>query len=323
MNKLITIFLGLLAIAFSQTERWVYRYDGPRNGCDGAYSVIYGGDGNIYAAGWSVGNGSHYSHYDFVVISLTTTGSERWVYRYDIQGIFSFRASSIVYGPDSNIYVTGYNELPSHSQDIVIISVTTVGSERWAYCYNGSGDDEDETFSLIYGADGNVYAVGWSYSNHYDFTIISLTATGNERWIYLNNWGKAYSLAYGADGNIYAAGYSTGSGTNEDFTVISLNPVPGIEEQSSQKINEKFNLSINTFQNQNLSYILSLPEPATVSLFLYNLSGQKILSWQINATQGISHYLKNLPKLTPGVHFLRAEVSGKSYIESRKLIVVK
>jgi hypothetical protein len=52
------------------SERWVYRYDGPDSLNDIAYSLVYGADGNIYAAGVSRAVGSGY---DFTVASLTTT----------------------------------------------------------------------------------------------------------------------------------------------------------------------------------------------------------------------------------------------------------
>jgi len=146
-----------------------------------------------------------------------------------------------------------------------------------------------------------------------------------------NDLDVAYSLVYGADGNIYAAGQSVGSSTSSDFTVISLNPAIGIEEQNPQRIDKRFALLEGSFENQSLAYSLSLPEPANVSLSLYNLFGQKILSWQISASQSTSHYVKNLPSINPEVYFIRAEIAsasprngkGKGYKENKKFVVIK
>lgn len=62
---LIGIFLPLMLLA--QIENWVYRYHGPGNYDDMAYSLAYGADGNIYAAGYSDGGSTYY---DFTVVSL-------------------------------------------------------------------------------------------------------------------------------------------------------------------------------------------------------------------------------------------------------------
>ena len=151
-----------------------------------------------------------------------------------------------------------------------------------------------------------------------------------QRWIYTyirpsDVFGIAYSVTYGIDGNIYAAGMSFDNNTQEDFTVISLNPTAGNEEEKSANFcpQTAFRISLGTFQKQNLAYSISIHEPSTVSLSLYNLSGQKIVSWQISASKGISHYVKNLPNLSIGVYVIRAEVLGKGYKENKKFIVVK
>jgi len=97
----------------------------------------------------------------------------------------------------------------------------------------------------------------------------------------------------------------------------------GIKDEDSRKTNKRFNLLVKMFQNNNLAFSLSLPEPATVSLSLYNLQGQKILSWQISASQGSFHYVKNLPKLSSGIYFINAEVLGEGYKENKRLVIVK
>ena len=57
-------------------------------------------------------------------------------------------------------------------------------TERWIYTHNGSGNDADEAKVVVYGADGNIYAAGYSiYSTGagiWDFTVISLGPVGVE-----------------------------------------------------------------------------------------------------------------------------------------------
>jgi uncharacterized delta-60 repeat protein len=318
----------VISLTLTGTERWVYQYNESTNYYSESNSIIYGNDGNIYAAGWScVGSGT--DDIDIVVISLTTTGAERWVYRYNGPGDNVDYAFSLVYGEDGNIYVAGRSVGNGTGFDFVVISLTSTGNERWVYRYNTSANNNDGAYSLVYGLDDNVYAAGWSVGIGGDFTVISLTSTGTERWVYRyngpgNSNDLANSIVYGLDGNIYAAGYCN-SETWEDFTVISINPAIGIEEEYAAKRNPEsgFHISFGTFQNQNLDYTLSLPEPATVKLSLYSLSGQRMLDWQVNTAQGTHRYIRGLPNLRHSVYFLIAEVLGKGFKDSKKLIVTK
>jgi uncharacterized delta-60 repeat protein len=315
----------VISLSSIGVERWVYRYNGPANNRDEAYSVAYGADDNVYAAGTSFD-----SAYDFTVISVDTAGSQRWVYRYNGPGNGWDYAYSLVYGADENIYAAGWSEGIGTYTDFTVIGLYSSGLRHWVYRYDGPGDYDDWANSLIYGADGGLYAAGRSYGSNEDFAVIGLSSTGFQRWVHNyngpgNDFDEAYTLTYGADGNIYIAGSSAGIGTNADFTVISLNPGTGIEEEKTadRKPLTAFNLTISTFQNQNLNYSLLVSEPATVTLSLYNLQGQKVHSWQNSASQGIYHYVKNLLNLSIGVYVIRAEVLGKGYKENKKFIVVR
>jgi uncharacterized delta-60 repeat protein len=313
-------------LSYAQGENWVYRYDGPASLGDGAHAIVYGADGNIYTAGWSVGIGTEE---DITVISLTTAGDTNWVYRYngssnggdvayalvygmdgniyvagssmqDVQGCFtvislttagdtrwvyyhnfmpgwgwffaddiiygadgniyvavnclewcvmtdgyviSFTTAgdtnwvagdgrwvnSIVYGADDNIYTAGYVGPEVITPDMAVSSLTLSGNINWIYIYDGPAYSADVANSLVYGADGNIYAAGYSQGidTYDDFTVISLTTAGDTNWVYRydgpgNAMDRANSIVYGTDGNIYAAGGSTGNGTDFDFIVISL-----------------------------------------------------------------------------------------------------
>jgi uncharacterized delta-60 repeat protein len=267
----------VVSLADSGVERWVYRYDGPGSGRDEANSIILGSDDNLYAAGYSVGSGTDY---DFTVVSLTDSGSERWVYRYNGPASTKDVARSVVMGPDGNLYAAGYSEGSGTLRDLAVVSLTATGVERWVYRYDGPGNMRDEAYSIAFGSDGNLYVGGYSAGSasgdnftvvslttagverwiyryfhgisdvahsivmgsdgnlyaagcgddrytHMDFVVVSLTDSGVERWVYRYDgpasiWDKAFSIALGSDGNLYAAGYSQGSGTEYDFTVVSL-----------------------------------------------------------------------------------------------------
>ncbi|MEO0095196.1 MAG: hypothetical protein ABIL46_00075 [candidate division WOR-3 bacterium] len=209
------------SILFAQTERWVYRYNGPGNSHDYAHSIVYGMDGNIYAAGQSFGGEPARS--DFTVISLTSTGTQRWVYRYPNH--YEDNAWAITYGQDHNIYAAGY--VNGTAMDLAIISLTSSGALRWIYTHNGPLNSDDYAVSIIQGSDGNIYAAGRSggISTH-DLFVVSLTPSGTERWVYYYDGSAhlldaAYSISYGPDGNLYIAGHG-GGGAGRHFIVLSL-----------------------------------------------------------------------------------------------------
>ena len=217
---------AVISLTTTGDTNWVYRYNGMGYDWDQAFSLVYGADGNIYAAGSSGG-----TNQDFIVISLTTTGNTNWVYRYNDTGGIYECARSIVYGADGNIYAAGATSIGDIAENtyFTVVSLTTAGDTNWIYRYSGTGNGTNRAYSIVYGADGNIYAAGSSNQlfNSDDFTVISLTTTGNTNWIYCyddlyGSFDEAYSLDYGTDGNIYAAGYSTNSGTGYDFMVISL-----------------------------------------------------------------------------------------------------
>jgi uncharacterized delta-60 repeat protein len=214
--------------AYSQTERWVFRYNGPADSTDVANSLVYGVDGNIYAVGYSQGTGTGN---DFMVISLNKdTGDTNWVYRYNGPGNGSDVANAVVYGSDSNIYAAGYSTGSGTGFDFLVLSLNKdTGDTNWVYRYNGPGNGWDRALSIVYGSDGNIYAAGYSVgiNTRGDFTIISLTVSGSERWVYRYNGpvdsnDVATSIVYGTDGNVYAAGWSQGNGGTSKFAIISV-----------------------------------------------------------------------------------------------------
>ncbi len=215
----------VISLTPNGVERWNYAYNGTADSSDGALSIVYGTDGNLYIAGLSM-EGNY--EYDFTVISLTTTGSERWVYTYNGSGNSTDVAYSIVYGEDGNLYVAGWSTGNSSGEDFTVISLTTDGSERWIYTYNGVENGDDEFNSIVYGTDGNIYAAGTAGGNSQEFTVISLTTSGSERWVYTNNGPNglgagANSIVYGLDGNLYSGGYTFVDLVEwYNFTVISL-----------------------------------------------------------------------------------------------------
>jgi len=232
MVRAMTVLGVLLAIAGAQTERWVYRYDGPRHADDAACSVVYGPDGYIYVAGQTASESTWSA---FTIISLTVNGDERWVYRCH-QGVSSY-GGSLVYGDDGNLYAAGCigESTARGGWNFALFSVATSGTERWVYEYNGAGNGADGANAVIYGRDGNIYAAGYTVENRSqpDFTVVSTTAEGVRRWMTHRNgdanlYNYAYCLVQGADDNIYVGGETWNYNSGSDYTIMSFLPDGGL-----------------------------------------------------------------------------------------------
>lgn len=226
--KLVAVFLIMQFILFGQTTRWVFQYNGPNISSDDfANSVIYGTDGNIYAAGrTNVGD----TLTNFIIVSNNNTGALRWVYSLSLSHYRS-SARSLVYGADNNIYAVGYYDYPPGFRQLCVISLTNSGTERWSYTPNLNGYFlEDRPASIIYGQDGNIYVSTTlvnENSNREDIAVISLTASGSERWTYTyngpaNSSDFASAMVADSSGNIYVAGSSMGVNGDMDIVVIQL-----------------------------------------------------------------------------------------------------
>ncbi len=240
----------VLSLTASGQERWVYNYAGPTDSGGFAQAVAQGVDGNVYAAGYcQVG----FYDLDFAVVSLTSTGQQRWVYRYPGPAGYYEMATAVVCGADSNIYAAGFTG-PDTAVRLTVVSLTPGGGVRWVYRHDSLGPGLGYVRALACGPDGSVYVAGvvWTAGGGADFAIVSLTQTGAERWVYryngTGNDNEAYAVAYGQDGNIYASGYSVGSDSAYDIAVVSLAPAGG----------ERWTYRCRTYGGQGYDYPLAL-----------------------------------------------------------------
>jgi hypothetical protein len=218
----------VVSLSTSGMERWVYVHNGYADFDDYANAIVRDVNNNVYVGGSSY-NSDTIS--DFIVISLTSEGNARWVYRHQGPYIGSGCVRAIAIGSDGNIYAAGYDERFQSGQDFIIVCLDTSGVEQWVYRYDGPGYFTDDAYSIACGLDGNIYAAGISdYSNA---VVLSLTANGTERWVYQYDEhyeDRASSVVFGADSNVYVFGTcSVNSGYVYSFLfAISLNDA-GVE----------------------------------------------------------------------------------------------
>jgi hypothetical protein len=211
---------------------------------------------------------------------------------------------------------------------LLLSSTALLAQERWVYRYADSTIYEDMVYSIVMGAEGNICDAGHSVGVLHDFTVLSLTPSGSERWEYIHNdpgnfEDEASPIICGADGQLYVPGYTSGSGTFRDFTVISLSPELGAQEQPDRQSIHDFRLrqtSPNPFRTSTgISYTLSLT--AHVTLEIHDISG-RLVETLVNEVQqpGFHQVRWNRRDNPSGVYFYR--LSAGDAVKTRKMVLL-
>jgi hypothetical protein len=222
---------AVVNLTASGAQRWIYQHDGGADAyAEYAKKILYGSNGNLYAAGTLFRPNTGY---DFTVMSLDRSGSMLWTYNYNYPGNGFDWANAMVEGRDENLYAAGLcGQFNSNHSYFNIISLTLTGTERWRYIWPVSVQFYNEAFDIAVGHDGNIYAAGtvWGeeYDHEEDFAVVSLRPDGTQRWQYLHNGPAsssdcAYAIACAPNGMIYAAGKEwTGQGARENAFIAAL-----------------------------------------------------------------------------------------------------
>ncbi len=221
----ILILLFISSLAFAQTTEWYYNYSTGND--EEAKDIIYGGDGNIYVAGYTDNSATNYN---IVLISLKKDGTQRWIYTYD--GAYTGSndgVNRIVYGNDNKIYLAGYTQTEQDGTKFLVLCIDTSGVKEWEYIFTDVSGTYGQANDLVRGDDGNVYACG---RVDYDFFAVSINYLGQQNWVYRLNGDCGYSLCddeavgieYRDADSIYVAGYLNRAAPNgKDIYVVSLN----------------------------------------------------------------------------------------------------
>ena len=211
-------------------EQWTVRYDGPGNELDQASSIAVDDLGNVYVTGWSTLSGTNW---DYATIKYNSSGVQQWVERYNGPGNGNDLPHSIAVNDSGNVYVTGESLGGGTHFDYATIKYDSLGSEKWASRYNGSGNNEDRAYDLAIDGLGNVYLTGYSYGaglTYLDYATVKYNTLGFEQWAARyngpgDNWDQAYSIAVDGMGNVYVTGLSYANGTARDYATIKYNSI--------------------------------------------------------------------------------------------------
>lgn len=135
---------------------------------------------NVHVAGVSY---STTTNNDYVVIKYSGTGSQLWVYRYDMAGQDD-EANDIKVDAAGNSYVTGTARNSNGDLDIVTFKLNPSGTLQWTHVYNGVSNLDDVATGLVI-IGGDIFVAGYTTdaSNGTDVIVFQLNAsTGTAGW---------------------------------------------------------------------------------------------------------------------------------------------
>lgn len=138
-------------------------------------------------------------------------------------GTGSNQFRGVVVDDDANVYVAGYENVPTEAANAWIRRYASDGSVTWTVTYNGPNSSSDVFQGLRRDADGNLLVVGYHNTplQGHDILLRKMSPAGNVLWTrtYTGSGGDhdvGWAVAPTDDGHVYAVGYVTipGEGRN-------------------------------------------------------------------------------------------------------------
>ena len=318
-----------LTIKYNSTgvQQWEQRYNGPGNSTDNINSLALDAAGNVYIAGFIGGSGTGN---DGITIKYNSSGVQQWMQTFNGPGNGNDNARSLSLDAEGNVYITGYSAGVSSGADYTTIKYNSSGVQQWQQTYNGPGNSDEDAYSLVLDASGNIYITGYSAGSgsDYDYATIKYNSLGAQQWIQRyngpgNSTDDARMVAIDTSGNVYVSGTSRGIASARDYATIKYSQTIGIQIISSE-IPSGFSLEQNYPNpfNPVTNIKFSIPKSGAVTLKVFDVSGREVSQLiKENMSAGSYNYDFNASHLSSGVYFYRLETEG--FTDIRKMMLVK
>lgn len=162
-----------------------------------------------------------------------TSFAQVWVNRYNGQGDYSDRFTSVMADASGNTFLAGSTVLPGNNQDIVLMKLDTSGNVLWKNIYNGPASGADAALAMTMDATGNIYITGYAKfsASATDIVTIKYDPTGTILWsvnysYVTDQYEQGNSIVVDGSGNVYVAGQSDPDATtnaSDDYVILKYN----------------------------------------------------------------------------------------------------
>jgi len=290
-------------------------------GYEEGFSVMQTSDGGYIVAGSKNISGQLW---DFYLIKTDENGVLDWSETYG--GDQTDHCTSAQQTSDGGYILFGETDSFDPNTSLAV-KTDSSGDTLWTRIYTRSVGDYGWSVDEC---DGGGYIFG-GYSNNPgyrdDYWFVRTDANGDTLWMKTVGYGddqRAYCVLQSSDGGYVLAGYSANVGpTFGDFYVVKLNPNPtAIDEDISMPLNYRLSQNYPNPFNAATKISYSLPEQTQVSLEIYNILGQKVVSL-FDGVQPAGEYslIWDASDQTSGIYF--AKLKCDDIFKSVKMLLIK
>jgi uncharacterized delta-60 repeat protein len=222
--------VSLVKYTSAGTFTWQRYWSGAAMNDDVPNAITTDASGNIFVCGITDADASAAIKNDWFTLKYDSLGNSPWQKTVNGSRSIDDAARSIACDASGNIYVVGsINNNTTHS-DAGAIEYDSDGNVLFNKVYNGEGDFNDNSFSMVRDLNGYIYAAGYTYNelNNRDAFITKVDVSGNT--VATNTYkgikgddDEFEALAFDSNGYLYACGYTKVSGQKSDFITIKYN----------------------------------------------------------------------------------------------------
>ncbi|MBP6334416.1 MAG: T9SS type A sorting domain-containing protein [Bacteroidia bacterium] len=220
---------------------WIYYYDAGGYGEDYAVDLVIDNNDNVYITGNAEGATSAIR--ECFTAKILPTGVEAWVSRYSPGGNPESFGNALVVDATGNVYVAGYVDPLSASNNWLVIKYNSAGVEQWVDVYNGPDNGEDVAMDIVIAPNGNPTVCGYTYTlsgtGSTNALVKQYTPANGTAWT--DTWNNAsiigadmaYALGYSSGGDLFVGGQSVNiNGSNRDAFALKYNSA-GVRQWAS------------------------------------------------------------------------------------------
>lgn len=152
---------------------WQQEYNGLGSKTDFATAMTTDNNNNIYVTGLTTQIINSRPDSNYATLKYNPSGQLLWVATYDGPSNSVDISRTIFVDNASNVYISGSSKGVG-SDDYATIKYNTSGAVQWIMSYNGTGNSNDYSSSVVADAQGNAYVTGRSMGTATDFDYATL-----------------------------------------------------------------------------------------------------------------------------------------------------